>query len=42
MVVNSFWVMVRVRVEIMVYVKPFCSAENFWASDVERFIKLKI
>ena len=25
-VMNSFGVMVRVRVEIRVYVKPFCSA----------------
>ena len=26
--VDSFGVMVRVRVRIRVYVKPFCSAEN--------------
>ena len=27
-VVNNFGVMVRVRVEIRVYVKPFCLAEK--------------
>ena len=43
-VVNSFGVMVRVRVEIRVYVKPFCSAEkpkkrdNFWASELVRAV----
>ena len=41
--------MVRVRVGIMVYVKPFCSAEkpkklkkrdNFWASELERAVEM--
>ena len=41
-IMNSFGVMVRVRVGIMVYVKPFCLAANhknqshvkFWASEL--------